>query len=148
VAHARIGFSFAREWDSRNWATGIAMASNDARGAKSSSTAIVSGQSQALMEILLSASEPLTRNEGAIVLWVYRDYGRNWCVRKEGGALAAAFSSRKKALAVARTVGEAWGSYHLFLQLDDGRVTEEFFNLRQQNHRRLALSQDRQSQHL
>jgi hypothetical protein len=127
----------------RNEAIRIAMKTNDAQDAGPRSTAIAAGENQALMEILLSASEPLARRENTIVLWVYRDYGRNWCIRKEGGELAAAFSSRTKALAVARALGEAWGSYHLFLQLDDGRLTEEFFNLRLRKQLRVGNSQSR-----
>ena len=62
-------------------------------------------------------------------LWVYRDYEGRWCVRQEGGGFESAFAGRDRALACARAAGRATGSYRLFLQLSDGRVIEESFNL-------------------
>jgi hypothetical protein len=69
------------------------------------------------------------RDDTTIVLWMFRDYDNRWCVRQEGGNNDAVFLSREKALAFARETGQAWGSYRLFIELRDGRVTQELLNL-------------------
>ena len=64
------------------------------------------------------------------VLWVFRDYDDRWCVRREGANGVKSYPCRSDALEAARLYGRAWGSYHIFLELKDGRVTQERFNLR------------------
>lgn len=64
------------------------------------------------------------------VLWVFRDYDDRWCVRKEGGDIDAAFCNREEALDFARRAGRGHGSYRLFIELRDGRITQELFRLR------------------
>lgn len=63
------------------------------------------------------------------VLWVFRDHDDRWCVRKEGGDIDAAFRGREEALDFARRAGRGQGSYRLFFQLRDGRITQELFRL-------------------
>ncbi len=65
----------------------------------------------------------------AIVLWVFRDLEDHWCVRQEGGRTET-FASRDKAAEFARLTGRVWGPYRLFLELKDGRVAQELFNLK------------------
>lgn len=72
---------------------------------------------------------PASGSPGPAVLWVFRDYRGRWCVRMEGGVVEAEFLNRNEALTFARVAGRADGSYRLFLELNDGRVTQEFFNL-------------------
>lgn len=62
------------------------------------------------------------------VLWVFRNYDDRWCVHLEGGG-ATAYGRRDEAIELARLCGRAWGSYRLYLQLKDGRVTQELYNL-------------------
>jgi hypothetical protein len=64
----------------------------------------------------------------SIVLWVYRDYENRWCVRREGAKGEDVFMSRERALAFAREIGQAAGSYRLLIELRDGRVTQELLN--------------------
>lgn len=89
----------------------------------------VSNVVQKLLNVVPAAPRQAEEARRTAVLWVYRDYGDRWCVREEGGKFEAAFGSREKAAACARAAGHAAGSYRLFLQLKDGRVTEEHFNL-------------------
>jgi hypothetical protein len=91
----------------------------------------VSNAVQKLLTVVPAASRQAGESRRTAVLWVYRDYDDRWCVREEGGKFEAAFGSREKAAACARAAGHAAGSYRLFLQLKDGRVTEENFNLGQ-----------------
>ncbi len=77
----------------------------------------------------LASTPGRERRETTIVFWVYRDCEGVWWVRKEGGEITSRFAGRKDALAFARTLGERWGSYHIFFVLDDGRTAEEMFNL-------------------
>jgi hypothetical protein len=80
---------------------------------------------------VLAGTAALARgeHEDMAVLWVYRDYDGHWRVRQEGSEIEATFDRREDALGFARAAGQAWGSYRLFIQLRDGRVTEELFNL-------------------
>src|SRR6185503_14485552 len=81
-----------------------------------------------LLTVVPPAAQAAPDLRPVAVLWVYRDYDNRWCVRQEGGKFEAAFTGRDKAVACARAAGHAAGSYRLFLQLKDGRVTEEHFN--------------------
>lgn len=63
------------------------------------------------------------------VLWVFRDYEDRWCVRREGANGVKSYSCRSDARDAARLYGRAWGSYRIFLQLKDGRMAQELFNL-------------------
>jgi hypothetical protein len=63
------------------------------------------------------------------VLWVFRDIHGNWCAREEGGATTG-FATREAAVEFAQRLGRAWGAYRLFLELKDGRFTQELLNLR------------------
>jgi hypothetical protein len=62
------------------------------------------------------------------VLWVFRDAHGNWCTREEGGATTG-FATREAAIEFAQHLGRAWGAYRLFLELKDGRFTQELLNL-------------------
>jgi hypothetical protein len=88
-----------------------------------------SAAGRSLYDILLVGAPPLLAADDAPVLWVFRDYEGRWCVRTEGGETEAVFTGREKALDFAREHGRAAGSYRLFVQLRDGRVTQELFNL-------------------
>ena len=82
-----------------------------------------------MLEVLLSRSEPRNRDDRTAVLWVFRDYDNRWCVRKEGGDIEDTFTIRGDAVAFARQIAQTWGSYILYLQLRDGRITRELYNL-------------------
>jgi hypothetical protein len=59
----------------------------------------------------------------------FRNYDDHWCVRCEGDDGMTGYDGRDKAIEAARLYGRACGSYRLYLQLTDGRVTQELFNL-------------------
>jgi hypothetical protein len=65
----------------------------------------------------------------APVLWVFRDVHSNWFVREEGGATSG-FATRDAAIEFARRLGGKLGAYRLFLELKDGRFTQELLNTR------------------
>ena len=83
---------------------------------------------QTLLTVVPAQPQAAAEPRRSAVLWVYRGYDGTWCVREEGGKFEAAFASHERAAACARAAGRAAGSYHLFLQLKDGRVIEERFN--------------------
>jgi hypothetical protein len=84
---------------------------------------------EAAMDILRRlASDPSDALPATIVMWVFRDYDARWCVRREGGKSVNTFARRDDALAHARRLGLEHGSYRMFFQLKDGRITEELFN--------------------
>lgn len=74
------------------------------------------------------AATPRRPTRTTLVLWVFRDYDAHWCVRREGREDIDTFAGRDAALDRARALGRAHGSYRLYFQLRDGRVTEELFN--------------------
>ena len=82
-----------------------------------------------MLEALLTCSAECKTSDNTVIFWVFRDYHDQWCVRKEGGEIEASFSSRKDAMGFARKTAEAWGSYTLYIQLKDGRITKELCNL-------------------
>jgi predicted ABC-class ATPase len=82
-----------------------------------------------VIHAMLADLPPLQQEADTIVLWVFRDYEDRWCARKEGSKVEHAFASREEAAAAARATGRAWGSYRLFLELKDGRMLQEAFNL-------------------
>ena len=82
-----------------------------------------------MLELLMKRSVAAERGDDTAVIWVFRDYQDQWCVRKEGGEIEASFAGRTDAVELARAIGRAWGSYRLFLELRDGRITQELFNL-------------------
>jgi hypothetical protein len=58
------------------------------------------------------------------VFWIYIDNDGCWCLRKEGGAADARFSSRDAAVAFLKgLVGGS--SYRLFIEAQDGRIVAE-----------------------
>jgi hypothetical protein len=65
----------------------------------------------------------------AVVLWVFRDVHDNWFAREEGGATTG-FATRDAAVEYARRQGAKAGAYRLFLELKDGRFTQELLNPR------------------
>ena len=79
---------------------------------------------------LIGKSSSGSRDGNTLVLWVFRDYEDRWCVRIEGEDGVREYPTRADAAAAARLYGSTWGSYRLYLQLKDGRVTTEMFNLR------------------
>ena len=87
-----------------------------------SGDADLTGPGQSAADLIGASAQPVT-------LWVFRDLEDRWCVRQEGGRTET-FTSRDKAVAFARLTGSVWGSYRLFLELKDGRVAQELFNLK------------------
>jgi hypothetical protein len=69
-----------------------------------------------------------TNPESLAVLWVFCDIHGNWCAREEGG-VTTSFATREAAIEFAQRLGRAWGAYRLFLELKDGRFTQELMNL-------------------
>jgi hypothetical protein len=94
-----------------------------------SSDVDLTGDTSSVVDLLSVTRRGAPRmDQSTIVLWVFRDVHDYWCVRQEGGHIET-FSNRDKAVDFARNTGLVWGSYRLFLELKDGRVAQEFFNL-------------------
>ena len=75
------------------------------------------------------ASQMPTLWRAPCVLWVFHNYDNRWCVHLEGCNDAKAYGRRDEAIDAARRYGRGQGSYRLYLQLPDGRMTRELFNL-------------------
>jgi hypothetical protein len=82
-----------------------------------------------MFEALMSRSAEREACDDIVVMWVFRNYQDNWCVRQEGGAIEASFAGRKDAIHFARSTAHSWGAYRLFIQLPDGRIARELCNI-------------------
>jgi hypothetical protein len=58
------------------------------------------------------------------VFWIYIDDKGRWCLRKEGGAAEAVFSSRDAAIAFVRDLAGGL-PFRLFIEAQDGKVAQE-----------------------
>jgi hypothetical protein len=81
-----------------------------------------------LTDLIQSVRRRQSHHGLTLVLWVFRDTNDRWWVREEGGGMEP-FTSREDALEFARNTGRVWGSYRIFIELSDGRVTQELFNV-------------------